>query len=67
MYKLKITDMIKALQNVLDNHGDLHVMALDSNGQERFDVASIVTNGARNEYGKFVGEDVLIITSGPQM
>lgn len=67
MYKLKITDMIKALQGVLDSHGDLHVMALDSNGQERFDVAPLVTNGARNEYGEFIGEDVLILTSGPQM
>lgn len=67
MHKLKITDMIKVLQSVLDYHGDLHVMALDANGQERFDIEPLVTNGARNEYGKFVGEDVLIITSGPQM
>ena len=64
---MKVTEMIECLNNVLNQFGDIDVMAMDNNGQERFDVASLVTSGARDEMGNFIGRDVLIITSGPQM
>lgn len=56
----KISDLIKALNDLKEWKGDLPVHALDNYGEVRADVSIINTSTCAD------GE-IVIITSGPQM
>ena len=56
----KLSDVIKTLNELLKQKGDLPVLAIDEYGKERPDVAIVQTSTC--EHG-----EVVIITSGPQM
>ena len=55
----KISDVIATLTKIMNEYGNLGVMACDENGRQRFDLAFMQAMSVKG--------DVLIITSGPQM